>query len=180
MVSLVLYFVTSQLPPSYKASATIFVRRDAEAGSSSFFSYDGYYSIQTAEKYTDTVFGLLKSIDIRKLALERVDIPQTTKELGRLEKSVLVKRVGPQAVSLTVSSKNRQYAGSVFKSMVESLITRSQEINKLGDKRLSITLVEEEPIITETTVPPFLVAISGFILCFSGMTFGFVVRKYLL
>ncbi len=167
------------MAPTYKASATIFVRRDAEAGSSSFYSYDGYYSIQTAEKYTDTVFGLLKSIDIRKLALERVEIAQTTKELSKLEKSILVKRVGPQAVSLTVSSKDKTYAGSVFKSMVDSLIERSEAINKLGDRRLSIALVEENPIITESKISPVLVAFAAFLMSWLVSIFILSFNKYL-
>lgn len=173
------YLIVLSMPVSYKATATLFVRRDSEAQSAAYFNYDGFYSIQTAEKYADSVVGLLKSIDIRKQALERASLRVDSNELKQLEKSVLVKRTGPQLISLTVSSKSPDYAKRVWEAMVDSLIERSETINSFGDSKLSIALVEEAPIVTVAALPKVLVSVTGgLVAAFIGV-FYFSLKKYL-
>ena len=180
ILSSAVFVLSSQLPSKFKASASIYIKRQVETESKNFFTYEGYYGAQTAEKYADTVVGLLKSVDIRKQALERLNITPTPQELTRLERSTIVKRTGPQLVLLSVNAPSRKYAQDTWLSLAESVIGRSRALNEGGDNKLSIDLVEPTPVISEVRPIPVLYAlaafIGGFLIAMFGIAFGEYMR----
>lgn len=152
------------VPPKYKASATLFVTRQAEEVNDSYFTYEGYYAGQTAEKYTDTVLGLLKSLDMKRKALENLGKPFTDADLAKLDKSIVVKRVGPQLIYFSVTSGDSKYAQDIWLLLARSVITQSAKLNVMGDGRLSTDIVDERPIVSEVVRNPIIFFVGAFLL----------------
>lgn len=176
---LIALVVSLILPPSYNATSTFYVKRGITYTSATYFTYDGYYASQTAERYTDTVVGFLRSVDVRAQALTSIKQPVSSQTLGKLEDSVVVKKVGPQLVTMTVSGRDPQVVKDLWNALSKATLNRSSDLNRSGDSRLSIDVVGENPIVLESKLNPFITGIVGFLVFFAGTLTFLSFKKYL-
>lgn len=139
--------VSFLLPEKEKAILTLYVRRSAQAPSSGFYTYDGYYSQQAAEKYTDTVVGFLESLGILKQAAELVGLSTDQRTLKGLRKSVEIAKVAPQLVDIRATRKLPGEAKNLAQALADSTKERTEALNKAGDEALALDLVTSEPIV---------------------------------
>lgn len=179
LLSLVIFIVSYKLPSKFVASGTIYVKRAVEENKPAYFTYEGYYSGLTAEKYTDTVVGFLKSVDIRKETLLVLGLPISQKYISDLERMVLVKKAGPALVSVSVSTKNEDLSLKVWNALSGRVVQKSLELNKDGDSLLSLSVVSEKPIVVEKKVNLFAVFIFSLVSIFSACLFLLSFKKYL-
>ena len=181
VIGVVSFVCASLIKPRYKASTTLFVTRSVEK-SSSYFTYEGFYSIQTAEKFTDTVVGLLKSVDVKRLALESVGLSFDPKSLARLEKGLLVKKASGQLVTVSITDKSESYAKNLLLELSKETVRSAQEINRNGDTNISVSFVsggggEESVIVVKKDLNAYVVGAGFFALSFFGVLFLFAFRS---
>ena len=141
------FLVSLQFPPRYEAVLTLYVKRDAEPPSAEFYTYDGYYSQQAAERYTDTVVGLLERRGLLKEVLSSLGLPADQKSVRRVRRSVKVERVAPQLVEIRVKRKLGEEARDITNSLAADVISQVRGLNKAGDEALSVELLDNEPVI---------------------------------
>lgn len=177
--SLIFFLFSYKLPSKFIASGTIYVKRTVEENKPSYFTYEGYYSGLTAEKYTDTVIGFLKSVDVRKETLAVLGLPVNQKYISDLERMVFVKKAGPTLVSVSVSTKNEDMSLKVWSALTGRVIQKSLELNKDGDSLLSLSVVSEKPVVVEKKINPFVVLVFSFAFIFSTLLFLLCFKKYL-
>lgn len=139
--------VTWWLPEKENASLLLYVRRAAQASNPSFYTYDGYYSQQAAERYTDTVVGFLENPGILKQAAERLNLPTDQKFLKRLGRSVEIKRIAPQLINISVTRPSADEAQRLSLALATVTKARTEELNQVGDAALALDLVNAEPIV---------------------------------
>lgn len=159
---LVAYF----LPPCYEASATLYVARKVEESEGDYFTYEGYYGQQTAERYTETVVGFLTSEDIIRQALRKVaksDDPEAVKEVFR---NLKARRTAPQLVSLKVKQRSAPEAQYLWKALSEAVIETTNYLNQESDKKLTISLLEVEPLVKDKKPVLWLSGLIGFMVGF--------------
>ena len=108
---------STQLPPKYEAVLTLYVKRTAEPAGENFYTYDGYYNQQAAERYTDTVVGLLESGGILQEALRSAGLSADQKAMRRARKSIEVEKVAPQLVEIKVRRRSREEAQNITDSL---------------------------------------------------------------
>jgi len=135
------------MPTAYRASATIYVKRQTEEESPDYFTYEGFYSQKTAQEYANTVVGFFNSNDIRREALESLSLPSGQGELGELDNKIVVKKVAPQLISLEVTEDTSEEASSVWEALAQTTIERVNLLNQTGDKDISIDVVNPEPLV---------------------------------
>src|SRR3989339_1012520 len=87
--ALLLFLLASFWPVSYKAIVTMYIQRVPEKAEN-VYSYDGYYAGQAAESYTDTVKGLVGTLDITKRAAEIADLPTDAIFIKNLAKKIKI------------------------------------------------------------------------------------------
>lgn len=161
-VAIIAFTFALKTGSKFTASGTLFVKRQVDTNVS-YFTYEGYYSALTSEKYTDSVMALAKSYDVLKAALGKLKLSATPAQLASVEGSIVARRVGPQLVSLSVSGDSRKFAGDLWLSLSDSLIQKSGKLNvEGGDNQLSITAVDQSPVIQETKANPLLYALVAF------------------
>ena len=141
------FLVSLQFPPRYEAVLTLYVKRDAEPPSAEFYTYDGYYSQQAAERYTDTVVGLLERRGLLKEVLSSLGLPADQKSVRRVRRSVKVERVAPQLVEIRVKRKLGEEARDITNSLAADVISQVRGLNKAGDEALSVELLDNEPVV---------------------------------
>lgn len=158
-------FLAVKLPPSFEATQTIFVKRQASLESKQFYTYDGYYSAQAAERFADSVFGALKSREVLRYAITRLspemeNDPRLSKEI----KSIKVIRLSPQLISFSYSNKNQDLAEKLIRDLSVSVSGIAAELNKGGDESISISFISPRPLTAVTRVSPLLGGLAGLML----------------
>lgn len=159
-------FVFFTLPPTYTASGSLYVSRKAE-NSEAFFTYEGYYSQQSAITYTNSVVALAESTDVKEQILKSLEIPINTPSLRKLNKSVIVKKTGPQIININVKDKDFDKSQKIWEELSKSIIETSKNINEDGNDNLSVVKVSDKPLIRENYKPPLIIGLAGLLLGFS-------------
>src|SRR3990167_6877122 len=106
-ISLLVYIFLSMQPVSYKIYNTFFIDRLSDPNPTQYFTYEGLYSQQTAERFTDSLKGLLESKNVLALALEKAGMENSKITRRQLEKSLTVRKTGPQVLYLEVKGSEK-------------------------------------------------------------------------
>lgn len=159
-------FIFFILPPIYTASGSLYVTRKAE-DSGSFFTYEGYYSQQSAITYTNSVVALAESSDVKEQVLKSMGMPLDTINLRKLNNSIIVKKTGPQIINIDVRNKNSDKSKRIWEELSKSIIETSKNINENSNDNLSVVKVSDKPLIRENYKPPLIIGLSGLLLGFS-------------
>ncbi len=154
-----------KLPPSFEATQTLFVKRQASLESKQFYTYDGYYSAQAAERFADSVFGALKSREVLRYAITRVATEmENDPRLDKEVKSIKVTRLSPQLISFSYGNKSRDLAEKLITDLSGSVSGIAAELNKGGDESISISFVSPRPLTTALKISPLLGGLAGLML----------------
>lgn len=162
-ISLVAGFAAERIPSSFEATQSIFVRREAQSPSESFYSYDGYYSQQASERFTDTVVGFLKNKDIVRRAAKNSGFDSSPDEASALTSALRIKRVAPQLVTVSFSSWNKERAVSLVGNLTKEVESLSVSLNTKGDKFLTLSTLEPTPFVEDKQFTPLIVALCAFV-----------------
>ena len=143
------YFVALSLPQSFKSSGLLFVTREPDVSSTSYFTYEGYYSQQTAQQYTDSVLGILKSLPFKA-------------SVTSVNNNVIVQKLGPQLLSVTVSDGDAVVSKRLWKALSDQAVKTVTEINKNGDSKITLQLLNNDPLTEIVAVKPWLASMGVF------------------
>ncbi|OGY28316.1 MAG: hypothetical protein A3J50_02120 [Candidatus Woykebacteria bacterium RIFCSPHIGHO2_02_FULL_43_16b] len=151
----------------YESFTTIYVKRTADQNSTSYYSYDGYYAQQVGKEYTDTVLGLLKTIDPYNEAAKRLG----TYSPRALFSQSKAKKISSQVIELRIRSQSETEAKALMSALVAGLTTKVGELNRTGDSKISIEPVTNEPFTELNKTQALLNAGIGFL---SGLVVSLV------
>ena len=136
------------LPEKYIATGTLLVQRAPETATD-YFTYEGFYSQQTAQLFTNTVVGLLESVDIRAKAMENIGIPVNEVSLKRTGKYIKVNKTGPQLIALTVKGNTPTAAENMWNALSSEILSKISQLNSSGDSNLKIVQVYQTPLLSK-------------------------------
>lgn len=170
-IGLVLGIIFYFLPSKYISSGSFYVSKKTDK-SLDFFTYEGYYAQQSAITYTDSVITLAKSVDIKKDVLEKMNRPINEKNLRELNKSIKIKKAGPQIISLEIKGRTYELAEETWTKFSESLIKKSEEMNENSDEKLVVNTVSEKPLTRKAYRSPWAFGATGVL---AGLALGILV-----
>ncbi len=136
------------MPQKYLAIGSLFIGRQIEKSDGKYFTYEGYYSQQTAQNYTNTVIGFLESAELKKDALESVGLPVTEESLRKLGNQIKTKKTSPQLITITIKSEDPERANYYWSYFSGKTIETAKELNKTGDESLQIEPMGQ-PVVKE-------------------------------
>ncbi len=145
------YFITRGQTPLYEASQTIFVKRQTSLEGRPYYTYDGYYSVQAAERFADSLLGILKSREVLKFALSQSVSSGSAnweKEVGKIK----VRRLSPQLVSYAYRSLSRGQAEELISALSAAVTKLARDLNEGGDVGLSFSFISPRPLVTVKSV----------------------------
>ena len=163
------------IPQKFVSSGSLFVTRQIENNTNEYFSYEGYYAQQTAQFYTNSLSGLVESIDVKSATLEKMNVPVTEYTLRELSRNLKVKKAGPQLINISVKDYTFENAEVRWKSLVDSALESIKKINEKSDPMISVTKVAETPITKEEYRNVFLNAFLG---ASVGLFFGIFIYLF--
>ena len=136
-------------PKTYTATGSFFVSRDVEKTSNEYFTFEGFYSQQSALSFTDTVIGLLESVDVRKESLLLLNITPDEAALRKLNRTIKIKKAAPQLITLKVAGKTKTEAREVWTALSEIALKTVTDLRENGDRSLHLTLLQKVPVVQE-------------------------------
>lgn len=173
------FLVAVRLPPVYKTALDLYVKRQTQPPSDKFYSFDGYYSQQAAERYTQTVVGFLRSREVLREAAEVVRQPTDPQALETLARAVRVKEAAPQLVSLSVRSTGRALVKDLSLALAQVAADKLQALNKTGDASLSLELLTTTPLTEVERFSPWWGGFAGAVLGLLLLIVFVSLREYL-
>lgn len=167
------------LPLKYQAAGSVFVKRVVYPYSEDHFTYEGYYGQQAAVSYTDSVIGLIKSVDVQSKALTKLGMKISEESLRQLDKKTRISKSGPQIVTIFIKDKQPLRAGEVWQALVDSTIETANQLKSGGDPYMNVSKVSTEPIVKEGYKSLPIYCLAGLVLGFFFSTFFLAVKTYL-
>ena len=150
-------------PTNYRASLLIYVQRETQPASDQYFNYDGYYALQTSTEYTNTVLGLIKSLDVLQRGAEITPyISRDNQKLEQLSAQIKVVKKAPQLIEIAIDDSDQNMGKAVVLALAQSSQERVRILNQNGDKALTIGLVNDEPLVLVQKASLPFCAILGF------------------
>jgi capsular polysaccharide biosynthesis protein len=166
------------LPTNFHATGSFYVDRATEDNAGAYFSYEGYYSQQTALSYTNTIAALLDSLDIKSKVLVALNISPTENNLRSLGRNVQIKKSGPQLIVIDVKSTSMDRATKVWQAYAQVLAKVNTQMNLGGDSHLSVYSISAEPVVKPEFKSLPLDLAAGGILALLLVLFGISVKEY--
>lgn len=161
----VVFVIVSKVPTYYSVSLSMYVHNKA-IPSSDGFSYDGYYAQLAAEGYTDTVIGLFETPELAREF--RNGFSQGTYADTPRTKSLQVKKIAPQILSVSYRSYDQSLALDMVSIAINSVVSRVDELNEKDALWFSVEPLDELPEIREISYSPLLFSIVAFFVVLVG------------
>lgn len=158
--------LSAKLAATFEVSQSIFVRRETQSGSGNYYNYDGYYSQQAAERFTDSVVAFLKNRDIINQAALESSLAQSPEEVGWVIGGFRVRRVAPQLVTISLGGRQREKTVRFVETMTKKVTLLSDSLNAQGDKSIVLSNLEPSPFVEEKRLVPWVMGLTAF-----GLTF---------
>jgi len=173
MIGVLIYF----LPSKYISTGSFYIKRATDVNKD-FFTYEGYYGQQTTLSYTNTVVGLLESVDLQSKALSTLNIPIDEISLRKYAKYIKVKKSGPQLVTLTVKGKTFIDSKSMWEAVADELLAVNQQLNINGDGSLNVSKVSAQPVVKKEYKSLWLNIPAGILLALGAGIFIISLKEY--
>ncbi|MCL5003883.1 MAG: hypothetical protein M1352_01275 [Patescibacteria group bacterium] len=149
------FLLTLAEKPSFEASQTFFVKRQTTVENRQFYTYDGYYSSQAAERFADSLFGALSSRDVLRLALSE-NRAMAPRQLSAEINGVKIRRLSPQLVNFAYKSQNLKEATDVVAALSAFVSKLTGELSQGGDTGVTVSFISSSPLII-THSPSFII-----------------------
>lgn len=172
------FLFSQRLPTTHTASLTFYVKRQATEAREDYYTFDGYYSQQAAEKFTETVVGFLKSKDILLASAKLVKLPTDQGSLEQLEGSIKIKQVAPQLVNLEVTKEDAEAARTFCTALAQATTERINLLNQTGDKAISVDLLNAEPLVEKNAPKVVLNSLVGVLIGALLASFYIFLKEY--
>ena len=160
------------IPQTYNATGSFYVERSVETSNiDRFFTYEGYYSQQTAQSFTNTLLAMFESDDIKSQALEGLGQKVSEQSLRKLSKSMRIKKAAPQLITLTVKNRAAKEAEATWNALTEQTLSTANNLNRNGDSKIKILQLNVAPVVKESFRSIYLNIILGFLFGLTATSF---------
>ena len=134
------------------------------------YQFDGYYTLQAIELFTDTLSNLITTPELLVRAYEQAKLPLPNLTARTLQGAVTAEQIGPQLVHVTVRDKNREVAEKLSKSLMNVVGQDVEVYQNQGKPAVKFQIVASEPWTGQAQLNILLVAVgSGLFIFFIGI-----------
>lgn len=120
------------------------------------YAYDGYYALQAADLFSNTVMGWLTSPSVVEAIYEKADVSLPTRSLRRLARIFSVKSRGAGIVEAQYRASTEDEAMRLATAMGLVLSQRAEQVGQEEEVRFVFHIVPSEPFIGFPDRNPFL------------------------
>lgn len=170
-------FAIHAYPAKYVSTGSVFIGRITDKNTS-FFTYEGYYSQQTALAYSNSIIGLLESSDLIRKTTDSLGIEYNEVSARKLKKDISVTKAGPQVITVNTRGNTAEESSLLWEVLIQNLDEATSQINTQSDPALKIFKISKEPVVKKVYKPLWAYLVVGTILSSSLGVLYITSREY--
>lgn len=171
---LTLYFTKNQ--PSYYQSSLSLLVSSVEPQPTSDYRFDGYYTIQATDLFSNTVEAWIKSPEVVAEIYRQAKIDIDGNNIKGLTKKFKAEKMSPHYIELRYTTETEKDANSIAESITKVLDEKASVISAVSQKQTAFTVKSGTPIIMASKPPILINTVIGLIIgLIAGL--GFVIIK---
>ncbi|MBU1148830.1 hypothetical protein KKI23_01935 [Patescibacteria group bacterium] len=164
-------------PPVYQSSISFSVNR-INRQSTEYYEYDGYYAISASELFSQTLMSWFMTPSVLLEIYEEAGVDPEIKSLASFTNRFKARQYASQNIVVTFKEKNEDEATKISQSIINTVQTKSAELNQTVDQKSIFEVVGSGPVVVSQK-PGYL--LTGIISLISGLIVSLILvylRRY--
>lgn len=149
-------------PVRYQTSISFAANR-INQGPTNTYEYDGYYAIQAADLFSQTVVSWFSTPSVLREVYERADVTVEPRSLNDLARRFSTKKFAAQNIVVTFTEGSEERANQIATAVIETMQARAAALNQSSDKKGLFELVGTKPLVVPAKPNVLLYALAGLI-----------------
>lgn len=146
------------IPEAYLTSVSLAVSREGRQDTQDY-KYDGYYSLQASELFSETVVSWFLSPEVVTDIFEKAEIDPETENLRELSHIFDAEKLAAQNVLVKFKTSNKDDAEKLSRAMQEVVTERTKILNSASGEDAKFTVIVKDPITVSGSPEMWLIAI---------------------
>lgn len=163
------------IPAKYVSTGTFYITRPIEDKAE--FSYEGFYSQQTAQAYTDVFVSVLEGKELRSEIITGMGLVNSAGSYYALNRLISIKKTTPSSIRLEVKTQDRDFSVVLWNLIVSKSLEKHRTIS-LSDKNISVFVLNPVPITYATYKNVYLNSVLGGVIGLFLGTIFFGFKEY--
>lgn len=156
--------IASALPTRWSVATAYTINQRQRQAADKAYSYDGYYALEAAQLFTDTLIGWFATPSVAVDIYREAGLPLTDVEAAKAASGFRSKRFSSQIVTVRFSADTKDDAQKLASAAAKVITQKTAALN-LDEKGASLFTVEAaEPVIAPAKLRPPLAAGLGLLL----------------
>ncbi|MBI4093234.1 MAG: hypothetical protein HY420_04895 [Candidatus Kerfeldbacteria bacterium] len=166
-------------PPHYTTSLSLSVNR-VNKESTSDYQYDGFYALQAADLFAQTVVSWLQAPPVLVEIYEQAGLtPPTVGSLRRLTTRFKTKKYSAQNIVVTYSSATADEASKLAAELTKNMQQRAEAANRTADGKTIFEIQSTKPVIIRAQPNPLLLGAVSVLVAVTLLLFLVPLVEYL-
>lgn len=153
---------TYRTPAYYDSSISFSINRVNQQETSQY-QYDGYYAIQAADLFSQTVISWFMTPSVLLEMYDKAKIDPQISSLTEISSRFRVKKYSPQNIVVTYKERDRQTAEKIAEAIISVTQEKAVAANQTADKKALFEVIGTQPVIVVKKPPVVMNTIVGFI-----------------
>lgn len=168
------YVSVSYLPKSYQVNIELELDIPTQT-SAEFYSYDGFYTVQSEEYFSKIIENWFVSADFVANILSGVnEIDEKDMSLQALRSFFVSEQISANSVAVTFSVKDQNIVYPIFESFKSNINKKITSVNK--DNYI---IKVSDPVVRLKEHNPIFFGLGGFLMSIIVLVGGFSIKEYL-
>jgi len=172
-------FAWSYLRPQYYTTSISFAVNGATAVQTTEYQYGGYYALQAADLFSQTVVSWFKTPSVLVSIYNRAGIPSRFDTLQNLTSRFKTKKYSAQNIVVMYSSPTESEGRQVAAALAAEISARTSDLNQVAADKPQFEVVSGSPVIVLAKPNPVLIGIASFIVALTLLVFLVPLVEYL-
>jgi len=157
------YLWSALQPIRYSTSMSLGVNR-ANKDATSDYQYDGYYALQAADLFSQTLVSWMQTPSILVEIYRQADLPTDEDSIRGITGRFKTKKVAAQNVVVTYMSPTEEEAERLANAMTKVTSELTKDVNRDANNQSLFELRSATPVIVRAKIDPVLLGIASVVI----------------
>ncbi|MFH0828649.1 MAG: hypothetical protein V1907_00495 [Candidatus Kerfeldbacteria bacterium] len=172
-------YAWSYLRPVHYSTSISFAVNRINKEQTAEYQYDGYYALQAADLFSQTVISWLQTPSVVVSIFDRAGIYVSPDSLRSLPSRFKAKKYSAQNIVVTYSTPTEEEGKKLATALSDEIASRSSTVDRNADNKAIFEVVPSKPVIVLAKPNPLLIGIGSLIVAVTLALFLVPLVEYL-
>ncbi len=172
-------FAWSYLRPHYYTTSISFAVNGATEVQTNQYQYGGYYALQAADLFSQTVVSWLQTPSVLVSIYDRAGLPSHVDTLQNLSSRFKTKKYSAQNIVVTYSTSTESEGQKIATALAAEISSRTASLNQVAQDKSQFEVVSANPVVVLAKPNPILIALAALVVALTLIVFLIPLVEYL-